>query len=149
MLIPGLGVELFSDPNNRENGHIHWISSGVKSWSLYPAAVAANATTQISQRLIPEEPMALIMNFGMSSGFAVVDWNDLQWPATMLIDYIRVYQRAEGKLGCDTDDRPTANYINNHMNAYTNPNFTVWSEAGYTFPVSVSCLGRNGGEARR
>jgi hypothetical protein len=31
---------------------------------------------------------------------------------------------------------PTADLglIHSHMNAYTNPNYTVWADAGYTFP---------------
>lgn len=55
----------------------------------------------------------------------------------MLIDYVRVYQLpGHGKIGCDPAERPTAKYIQNHLNAYTNPNFTTWAAAGYDKPVS-------------
>lgn len=73
----------------------------------------------------------------MSNNFQTVQFSDLKWPAQMLVDYVRVYQRADGKVGCDPADRPTANYIANHANAYNNPNFTTWEAAGYTRPVSV------------
>lgn len=54
----------------------------------------------------------------------------------MLVDYVRVYQQEKiGRLGCDPDDYPTAQYIADHSNAYNNPNLTTWKQAGYTFPV--------------
>jgi hypothetical protein len=37
----------------------------------------------------------------------------------MLVDYVRVFQRSDGKVGCDPADRPTADYIARHENAYT------------------------------
>ncbi|OCF31258.1 glucosidase [Kwoniella heveanensis CBS 569] len=127
-------VEMYSDPNNRDAGHITWVADGVKSWTMYPAAVGPDTTMGIGQRLIPEEPMAMVINFGMSNNFQAVNFAELDWPAEMHIDYIRVYQRSEGKLGCDPDDRPTADYIARHANAYNNPNLTTWDAAGYTFP---------------
>jgi hypothetical protein len=55
----------------------------------------------------------------MSNNFQIVDLENLNWPATMLIDYVRVWQRSDGKIGCDPADRPTADYIARHENAYT------------------------------
>ena len=73
----------------------------------------------------------------MSNGFQTVDFSHLVWPAHMLVDYIRVYQRPGiGAMGCDPADHPTADYINNHANAYANPNLTTWAQAGYGMPVS-------------
>ncbi|RSH80083.1 hypothetical protein EHS25_007285 [Saitozyma podzolica] len=86
------------------------------------------------QRLISEEPMAMVINFGMSENFQTVDYNHLSWPAQLLVDYVRVYQRSDGKVGCDPADRPTADYISRHMNAYSNPNLTTWEQAGYAMP---------------
>ncbi|WWC70539.1 uncharacterized protein I206_104490 [Kwoniella pini CBS 10737] len=128
------GVEMFADPNHRGNGHITWVADGKKSWTAYPAAVGPISSMQIGQRLIPEEPMSLIVNFGMSNGFQPVNFNQLEWPAKMLVDYIRVYQRPEGRIGCDPPDRPTAEYISRHMDVYTNPNMTTWDAAGLSFP---------------
>lgn len=70
----------------------------------------------------------------------MVDFANLQWPAQMLVDYVRVYQRPEGRIGCDPPDRPTAAYIARHNEAYTNPNLTTWAAAGNTFPVSPTLL---------
>ena len=72
----------------------------------------------------------------MSNNFQTVDFKELTWPAQMLVDYVRVYQRSDGAMGCDPSDHPTSDYIENHRPAYDNANFTTWADAGYTFPVS-------------
>jgi hypothetical protein len=95
----------------------------------------------------------LVFNLGMSPGFQHQDFKHMQFPAQMLIDYVRVYQPSGVKNGmtCDPPDRPTANYIEQyvvrfclilpaltpplrHIAAYSNPNLTTWAQAGYTFP---------------
>jgi hypothetical protein len=44
----------------------------------------------------------------------------MQFPAEMLIDYVRVYQRKGSvNIGCDPPDYPTLDYINRHQDAYT------------------------------
>ena len=59
----------------------------------------------------------------------------MTFPAEMLVDYVRVYQRdGEVNVGCSPPDYPTEDYINNHPNAYNNPNLTSWTDAGYTKP---------------
>lgn len=50
------GFEWWSDPNNRDDGYITWLSSGVKSWTLTAQTIGPDPVTQVSQRLIPEEP---------------------------------------------------------------------------------------------
>lgn len=55
----------------------------------------------------------LIMNLGMSENFGFVDVDNLPFPSTMRVDYVRVYQDPDSKnWGCDPDDFPTAAYIN-------------------------------------
>lgn len=55
----------------------------------------------------------IIMQFGMSTNFATVETELLPFPATMLVDYVRVYQKKDQKnVGCDPTDFPTADYIN-------------------------------------
>lgn len=55
----------------------------------------------------------IIANLGFSVNFGGIDFANIQLPATMLIDYIRVYQPANSKnIGCDPPDFPTASYIN-------------------------------------
>lgn len=129
------GFEYYSDPNNREtDGHVTWVSGGQKSWTVLPNAFGPNPRSAISQRLISEEPMALVFNFGMSNNFQTVNLNSLTFPSKMLVDYIRVYQRSEGRMGCDPADHPTAAYIASHSNAYNDPNLTTWAGAGYSMP---------------
>jgi len=73
----------------------------------------------------------------MSNNFQTVNFAQLPFPSKLMIDYIRVYQRTEGRMGCDPADHPTAAYIAAHANAYANPNLTTWAQAGYTTPVSL------------
>ena len=56
------------------------------------------------------------MQFGMSTNFATVDLENLPFPSTMLVDYVRVYQKKDQKnIGCDPEDFPTADYINTYV----------------------------------
>jgi hypothetical protein len=59
-LIDLSGVEWFSDPNDREAGRITWVSDGEKSWEMLAGSTGPNARTEIGQRLISEEPMAMV-----------------------------------------------------------------------------------------
>lgn len=66
------GFEYWSDPNNRQNGYINWQVDGKQTSSLYAPAVGPDQGTGgsgVGQRLIPEEPMALILNLGISRMF--------------------------------------------------------------------------------
>lgn len=109
------------------DGHIHWISDGKRSWSLYSGALAADPRVGIDRRPVPQEPMYILLNLAISSGFGAIEWDNLRFPSKMLIDYVRVYQpEGQTNIGCDPEDFPTADYINRHMEAYTNPNLTVW-----------------------
>ncbi|GAA95842.1 glycoside hydrolase family 16 protein [Mixia osmundae IAM 14324] len=116
-------------------GHITWSVAETETWTLNSAAIGPNAATQVSQRLISAEPMYIILNLGMSQSFQVVDFTHLKFPSTMYIDYVRVYQReGQENIGCSPDSMPTAKYIQDHLNAYTDNNLTTWEGAGYTFP---------------
>jgi hypothetical protein len=43
----------------------------------------------------------------------------MMFPAEMLVDYVRVYQRkGSTNVGCSPKDYPTAEYIDNHLEAY-------------------------------
>ena len=67
------------------------------------------------------------MNLGMSFNFGPVDLDHLPFPVHMRVDYIRVYQPAGAiNIGCDPPDYPTAAYIQQFQEAYTNPNLTTW-----------------------
>lgn len=54
----------------------------------------------------------------MSPNFQEQDFMHMEFPAQMLIDYVRVYQReGTGTSGytCDPSSRPTADYINKYV----------------------------------
>lgn len=51
------GMEWYSNPDNRGDGFVEWVSDGQPSWKITPDAIGADATTEISARLISEEPM--------------------------------------------------------------------------------------------
>lgn len=105
------------------------MQAGQRTWQLNEVGVQANNLTQVSQRLIPDEPMYAILNFGMSPQFGVPDFENLVIPAIMKIDYIRIYQRSNQiNIGCDPPNYPTADYIQRHIGAYTNPNLTTWQQ---------------------
>ena len=54
------------------------------------------------------------------ANWQTIDLSSMQFPGVMLIDYVRVYQRqGHTNFGCDPNDRPTAGYINDHLDAYT------------------------------
>ncbi|KIK69476.1 glycoside hydrolase family 16 protein [Collybiopsis luxurians FD-317 M1] len=122
-----------------DGAYISWISDNKQAWTLKAAGVGADGTTQISARPVAQEPMYLIANLGMSSGFNFLDFDHLVFPAVMRIDWIRVYQPAGSvNVGCDPKGYPTMEYIKNNLLAYSNPNLTTWTpgKAGYgkTFP---------------
>lgn len=110
-----------------DQGYITWISNGKVSWTLRGVGLGPDTLVQIGSRPVPQEPMYLIMNLGMSTSFGPVDLAHLPFPAHMRVDYIRVYQ-PEGQInvGCNPKEFPTTNYINRHIEAYTNPNLTTW-----------------------
>ncbi|KIJ29670.1 glycoside hydrolase family 16 protein, partial [Sphaerobolus stellatus SS14] len=137
------GYEWWSNPGNRDEGYISWYVGNKTSWSLNPKAVGPEKKTEISQRIIPEEPMSLVFNLGMSPGFQPADFQNLVFPARMLVDYVRIYQKdgVEDGLTCNPKAYPTSDYIQAHLNAYQNANLTTWKQAGYSFPGN-SLLGQ-------
>lgn len=110
-----------------DDAYISWISSNQLAWTLQAAGMGADSIVEISARPIPQEPMYLLVNLGMSTSFGTVDLEHLPFPVRMRIDWIRVYQPINSQnYGCDPDDFPTETYINQYIEAYTNPNLTTW-----------------------
>ncbi|KAG6918340.1 hypothetical protein DXG01_015199, partial [Tephrocybe rancida] len=107
------GYEWFFDQSNRQNGYIAWFSGGVETWSITSASIGPDPVSQVSSRLIPEEPMYLVLNLGMAPGFQKQDFKHLKFPSKMYVDYIRIYQRQGTKNGvtCDPPNHPTSAYI--------------------------------------
>jgi len=126
------GFEYYSNKNSRAQGFINWQANGVQSLSMTAGAVGPDAMAQISNRLVPEEPMSIVMNLAISESFQAVDIPNMVFPSELKIDYVRVYQRKGDKnVGCDPRDYPTSQYIADHMDVYTNANITKWP---YGFP---------------
>jgi beta-glucanase (GH16 family) len=110
-----------------DDAYITWIANGNPAWTLNVAGMGADTVTEISARPIPQEPMYLIINLGMSESFSTVDFEHLTFPNHLRVDYVRVYQDPKNiNIGCDPEDFPTADYINTYIEAYTNPNLTTW-----------------------
>lgn len=125
------GFEYWSDPSNPSDGYITWQTAGVESARVGAAALGPDPLpegTGVSQRLISVEPMSIVLNLGISPGWQTIDTSTMIFPAEMLVDYIRVYQRrGQTNIGCSPADFPTDDYINRHMDSYMNPNLTSWN----------------------
>jgi beta-glucan synthesis-associated protein KRE6 len=111
------------------DGFVTWYVGDSATWTLQADSLGPNGN--IGRRTIPEEPMAVIANLGMSTSFASIKFDELNklLPATMRIDYIRIYQDESDDsqvISCDPDGYPTTAYIRNHPEPYANPNLTNW-----------------------
>jgi hypothetical protein len=99
------GVESYANENTRDDNYITWVANGKPSWTLPAAAIGPDAGVDIGRRLISEEPMYMIMNFGelfdvlrkrygsdfcsamphhlfqgLSNNFESVTFSQLEWP---------------------------------------------------------------------
>jgi beta-glucanase (GH16 family) len=86
------------------------------------SALRPDPQTQVGQRLMPEEPMYLILNLGISPNFGAIDYEGLEemWPVHMLVDYVRVYQDPKKiNVGCDPEGFPTTKFIADNLVAFT------------------------------
>ncbi|KAG2005856.1 beta-glucan synthesis-associated protein KRE6 [Coprinopsis cinerea AmutBmut pab1-1] len=118
-----------------DKAYIAWVNDGALSWILRSEAMGADPLTEIGARPIPMEPMYIIANLGFSYNFGPIDFDNLVFPTTMSVDWIRVYQpEDEVNIGCDPVDFPTSNYINRYPHLYTNPNISTWEQGGEPWP---------------
>ncbi|KAH9875112.1 hypothetical protein J1614_004601 [Plenodomus biglobosus] len=123
------------DYKTGKDGWITWYVGDDKTWTFRPESTRPNGN--IGARVIPEEPMTIIANFGMSNSFAAIDLDEIakDLPAYMRIDYIRVYQPEDNQIvTCDPEGYPTTDYIEKHPEPYSNPNFTEWKSTKYEWP---------------
>lgn len=112
-----------------DDAYITWINDGKVSWTVKQGGLAADPRVEIGPRPVPQEPMYIIANLGFSINFGGIDFENIQLPATMSIDWIRVYQPSNARnIGCDPKEFPTAAYIDTYKEAYTNPNLTLWRD---------------------
>ncbi|KAM0753117.1 family 16 glycoside hydrolase [Meredithblackwellia eburnea MCA 4105] len=125
------------------NGRITWAMNGTQTWQLNADAIGPNSDSMVAQRLISEEPMYINLNLAISTKFQYPEWGKLSFPGHLRIDYVRVYQTGDPNIGCDPSSHPTSDYIQRHLTAYSNPNYTVWTDVpGETWPKnSLSAAG--------
>jgi len=122
------GFEYFANPQSRPDGFVTWSMDNTPTIRMGASAIGPDQATGIGQRLISEEPMAIYLNLAMSQNWQTIDLSTMTFPAEMLVDYVRVYQRVGNKnIGCDPDDYPTEAYINRNLDAYTNSQLKYWS----------------------
>ncbi|CAD6945187.1 hypothetical protein CF336_g418 [Tilletia laevis] len=134
------------DYYRNQDPYVIWMTAGRKSWTLRAGALGPDEETEVGQRLVPPEPMYLILNLGLSNGFGYVDFDHLKFPGVMSVDYVRFYQD-EGmeSLSCDGafPEMPTVSYIDKYSEAYQNPNLTAWrgkrknAAYGQKFPLNM------------
>lgn len=110
-----------------DNGYITWINDNKTAWTMNAAGTAADPRVNIGPRPVPQEPMYMILNLGISPNFGFIDFEHLTFPTTMSVDYVRVYQNPDNiNIGCEPDGFPTQAYIEKFIGAYTDPNLTTW-----------------------
>lgn len=122
-----IGFEFWSDPKDPEAGFVTWQVDGRRSHGMTARSVGPDAGTEIGQRLVPVEPMSIIMNLGISKQWQDIDMSTLMFPAIMEIEYVRVYQReGQQNTNCSPKDFPTEDYINRHLEAYHDHELNAW-----------------------
>ncbi|KAE8268018.1 hypothetical protein A4X09_0g4326 [Tilletia walkeri] len=134
------GVEYQPDwEGNGRNAYVTWYLDGKPSWTVFGSALGPRADQDIGQRLIPVEPMSIIMNLGMATGFQPVHFtgpNAMTIPTSMKVDYVRLYQ-LENKnplVGCDPPDHPTLDYIKRHPDLYQNRDIVSFNSTQHKWP---------------
>lgn len=56
-------IEYLVFPDDRDNAYITWWADNKTSWTLHSGGMGPNERTEISRRLIPEEPMTMVRAF--------------------------------------------------------------------------------------
>ncbi|KAG2452496.1 hypothetical protein HYH02_002735 [Chlamydomonas schloesseri] len=101
--------------------YVRWYINGKLIYEINQKGLRAatnSANQSVGERLIPVDPQYININLAMSHSFAAIDPN-LPLPASMEIDYIRVYQPKDAiNVGCDTPDFPSQDYIDRNVNLY-------------------------------
>ncbi|KAG7086517.1 hypothetical protein E1B28_002469 [Marasmius oreades] len=125
------GFEYWGNPDDRSNSFVTFQVDGQPSYRMGYGAVGPDkgeGGSQVGQRIVPEEPMYILLNMGISPNWQNINLETLLFPAEMLFDYVRIYQRkGHVNVGCNPKDYPTADYISRHLDQYTAINATKWT----------------------
>ncbi|KAJ6551470.1 beta-glucan synthesis-associated [Mycena capillaripes] len=82
--------------------YISWITDNKPAWTIHQAGLAKDPKTEIDARPVPQEPLYILANLGMSTNFGPVDVEHITFPTTLSLDYVRVYQYEDQiNIGCD------------------------------------------------
>ncbi|GCE99514.1 beta-glucan synthesis-associated protein [Zygosaccharomyces mellis] len=101
-------------------------------------AKALHPNGNIGWRRMSKEPMAIILNLGISNNWAYINWQMIFFPVTLSVDFVRIYQPNDSvSITCDPPDHPTYDYIEQHKKAYYDNNATSWADAGYSTPKNI------------
>lgn len=71
--------------NTRGDNYITWVANGRPSWTMHAESIGPDPEADIGQRLVSEEPMYLILNFGT--------FGDPRTVARWLTDVCRSFQQ--------------------------------------------------------
>ncbi|KIM24883.1 glycoside hydrolase family 16 protein [Serendipita vermifera MAFF 305830] len=117
-------------------GSLHWVKGGAtETFRVDATALATDGN--IGQRLIPNEPMYVVLSLALSQLVDTVAPGTLTFPAKLLVDYVRVYQiEGQESVTCNPTGFPTKAYIEKFAEAYGNPTHLTWADAGYTAPLN-------------
>ena len=67
-----LGVEYEPDWDGDGSGYITFYANGKPSWTITSGVLGSDSKAMISRRIFSEEPMSIIVNLGIASGFQYV-----------------------------------------------------------------------------
>lgn len=134
-----------------DEGYVRWMVAGSPLFEI-PADAITNPPQDSGQtnprKIMIEEPMYLIFNVALSSSWGATppnagkacrgDGSDETasaicdaFPMYLKIDYIRVYQDTSSgsnmAIGCDPSTHPTAKWIQDHIDEYTDSD-NPWTE---------------------
>lgn len=63
-------------PGGDPDSYVTWMNGNDPMWRLNTVAIGPNTATEIGQRLIPPEPMYILLNLGISSSFSYGELTD-------------------------------------------------------------------------
>ncbi|PVH82698.1 glycoside hydrolase family 16 protein [Cadophora sp. DSE1049] len=117
-----------------DKGKIAWFVGEDPTFIMDGRSIGQNGN--IKARQVSEEPMSIVLNLGISHSWSDIWMDDLKFPTTMHVDYVRIYQKpGQNSVSCDPEGYPTTDYISKHPEAYQDADKTLWEQTGYEWPA--------------
>ncbi|KAG2482848.1 hypothetical protein HYH03_018239 [Edaphochlamys debaryana] len=114
---PGEYIRWYINDVLIQGGTGHKAGGEVNKKALVARTNGANES--IGERFIPLEPSYINIFLAMADNFAPIDHENLVLPASMEVDYVRIWQRRDRiNIGCSPPDFPTQEYINANRDFY-------------------------------